>query len=40
MIVKVRWSVRVRVFLKGGQELVDARPFQLGELASARALAR
>lgn len=40
MIVKVRWSVRARVFLTNGEELLDVRPFQLGELASARSLAR
>jgi hypothetical protein len=34
-IVKIRWCVRVRLFLKRGKELVYERPFQLGPLRAA-----
>lgn len=35
-IVKIRWCVRVRVFLSGGKELVEELPFMLGEVAAVR----
>lgn len=31
-ILKVRWCVRVRVFLHGGREVIGQRGFQLGNL--------
>ncbi|MEE8452322.1 MAG: hypothetical protein V3R99_10425 [Thermoguttaceae bacterium] len=37
VIVKLRWCVRVRVFLRQGGELVGQREFQLGEVPSADA---
>jgi hypothetical protein len=36
VIVKIRWCVRVRVFLPRGKELVGEAPFQLGNLPAAR----
>jgi len=36
IIVKVRWCVRVRVFLRGGREFVQELPFQIGRLPRAR----
>lgn len=36
VIVKIRWCVRVRVFLQRGKELVGEIPFQLGNLPPAR----
>jgi hypothetical protein len=36
VIVKVRWCVRVRVFLSGGQEVVSQTPIVLGHTGSAR----
>lgn len=36
VIVKIRWCVRVRVFLTGGQEVVSETPIVLGHIASAR----
>jgi hypothetical protein len=36
VIVKIRWCVRVRAFLAGGQEVVSEAPFVLGQTASAR----
>lgn len=35
LIVKVRWVVRVRVFLHGGGELLGEAPFRLGDVARA-----
>ena len=35
VIVKLRWCVRVRVFLRSGGELVGQREFQLGEVPPA-----
>ena len=32
LIVKVRWCVRVRVFLARGKELCEEEPFQLGDI--------
>jgi hypothetical protein len=32
LIVKIRWCVRVRVFLARGKELSDELPFQLGSV--------
>lgn len=36
VIVKIRWCVRVRAFLSGGQEIVSERPFVLGQTSAAR----
>lgn len=36
VIVKLRWCVRVRVFLSRGREVVGELPFQLGQVAAAR----
>jgi hypothetical protein len=36
VIVKIRWCVRVRAFLAGGQEVVSETPIVLGQTASAR----
>lgn len=36
VIVKIRWCVRVRVFLTGGQEVVSEAPIVLGHTASVR----
>jgi hypothetical protein len=36
VIVKVRWCVRVRAFLTGGQEVVSETPIALGQTSSAR----
>src|SRR5689334_22881768 len=30
VIVKICWCVRARLFLRGGREVVDEQPFQLG----------
>jgi hypothetical protein len=38
-IVKVRWCVRVRVFLKRGGEVVGQRQFRLGNVPKGKALA-
>jgi len=38
MILKIRWCVRVRLFLIGGRELVDERPFQLGHIPAAKSV--
>ena len=38
LIVKVRWCVRVRVFLPRGKALVAEMPFQLGTVPPARAV--
>jgi hypothetical protein len=35
-IVKVRWCVRVRVFLQRGKEIVGEKAFQLGEVPAVR----
>ena len=35
VILKLRWCVRVRVFLQGGKEVVGQRGFQLGDVAAA-----
>lgn len=35
-IVKLRWCVRVRVFLSGGREVVGEKPFRLGQVLAAR----
>ena len=37
-IVKIRWCVRVRVFLRGGKECFFERPFQLGDAPGAGSL--
>jgi hypothetical protein len=36
LLIKVRWCVRVRVFLVNGRELTGETPFQLGEVARAQ----
>lgn len=38
VIVKIRWCVRVRVFLRKGKDLVAEQPFQLGDIPAARAI--
>lgn len=38
VLIKIRWSVRLRVFLIRGKQLVEERPFQLGEVPPARAV--
>ncbi len=38
VLVKIRWCVRVRVFLRGGKEHISERPFQLGEIPYAQAV--
>jgi hypothetical protein len=38
VIVKIRWCVRVRVFLRRGKDLVAEQPFQLGNVPAARAV--
>ncbi|QDU77048.1 hypothetical protein Pan97_41080 [Bremerella volcania] len=35
LIVKIRWAVRVRVFMHQGKEYMEEVPFNLGELAPA-----
>jgi hypothetical protein len=35
-IVKIRWCVRVRVFLRGGRELVEQKIFRLGTIPSVK----
>ncbi|MBI3466954.1 MAG: hypothetical protein HY000_28400 [Planctomycetes bacterium] len=37
LVVKIRWCVRVRVFLHRGRELLVDVPFRLGEVPSPRA---
>ena len=32
LILKIRWCVRVRIFLKNGREMMDQKPFLLGDL--------
>ena len=39
VIVKICWCVRVRVFLKGGQDIFFEQSFQLGSVASGRVYA-
>ena len=36
-IVKIRWCVRVRVFLGRGKEIVGEKPFQVGAVRAAKA---
>jgi hypothetical protein len=38
MILKIRWCVRVRVFLPRGETVVHDEPFQLGEVPRAQPL--
>ena len=38
IIVNIRWCVRVRVFLKGGKELLAEQSFQLGSVPPAQAV--
>ena len=35
-IVKLRWCVRVRVFLSAGREVVGEKPFRLGQVLAAK----
>lgn len=37
-LIKIRWSVRVRVFLSNGRQYVDETPFRLGNLPDMRTL--
>lgn len=39
VIVKIRWCVRVRVFLSRGKEVLGELPFRLGDLPAAKAIA-
>ena len=39
IILKIRWCVRVRLFLSQGRELVEERPFVLGDVPPAKAVA-
>lgn len=36
LIVRIRWCVRVRIFLARGREVVEEIPFRLGRVAPAR----
>ncbi len=36
VIVKIRWCVRVRVFLHRGKDLVGQKAFQLGDVSAAK----
>ncbi len=36
VIVKLRWCVRIRVFLHGGREVVGQRTFQLGNVPATK----
>lgn len=38
LIVKIRWCVRVRVFMARGKEVVGEKAFQLGSVPAAKAL--
>lgn len=38
VIVKIRWCVRVRVFMRKGKDLAAELPFQLGDIPAARAI--
>ena len=38
VIVKIRWSVRLRVFLANGSQLLEETPFYLGDLPDMRTL--
>jgi hypothetical protein len=38
-LIKIRWAVRVRLFLKNGKEVVSERGFQLGNVPPVRAAA-
>jgi hypothetical protein len=38
VMVKIRWCVRLRVFLGRGKQLVEERPFRLGNIPAARAV--
>lgn len=35
-LVKIFWTVRIRVFLSGGREIVDEHPFRLGNISNIR----
>ena len=37
VILKIRWCVRVRLFLAGGREFMEERPFTLGGIPPAQA---
>jgi len=38
VLIKIRWCVRLRVFLSRGKQIVEERSFQLGEVPPARAV--
>ena len=38
VLVKIRWCVRVRVFLRNGRDFIAERGFQLGEVPYAQAV--
>ncbi|MHC2070291.1 hypothetical protein ACYFX5_22690 [Bremerella sp. T1] len=38
LIVKIRWAIRVRVFMQQGREFMEEVPFRLGELSPAVAI--
>lgn len=38
VLIKIRWCVRLRVFLSRGKQLVEERAFQLGEVPAAKAV--
>jgi hypothetical protein len=38
VIVKIRWCARLRAFLPRGKQLVEERPFRLGDIPAARAV--
>ncbi len=38
VIIKIRWSVRLRVFLENGSQLLEETPFYLGDLPDMRTL--
>lgn len=35
VLLKIRWCVRIRLFLRGGRQVVEDEPFELGELRTA-----
>ena len=38
VILKIRWIVRVRLYLTGGREYLEERPFTLGSVPAAKAI--
>ncbi len=39
LLVKIRWCVRLRIFLRSGREYIGERSFQLGEVPYAQSVA-